>query len=59
MAEIIKTNEKLIIWMHRSRYTQEEIARELHITRQTLSAKIRDNYWTAAELQALKRLGVE
>ena len=59
MAEIFKTNEKLIVWMHRSRYSQLDVARELFITRQTLANKIRDNYWTRFELETLKRLGVE
>jgi DNA-binding XRE family transcriptional regulator len=59
MKEIFKTSEKLIVWMHRSKYTQQEVAKELQITRQTLSSKIEDNYWTAGELAALKRLGIE
>lgn len=59
MTEIVKTNEKLIIWMHRSRYTQQDVARELFITRQTLASKIRDNFWTKFELETLRRLGVE
>jgi len=59
MKEIFKTSEKLIVWMHRSRYTQQEVAKELGITRQTLASKIRDNYWTRFELETLKRLGVE
>ena len=59
MAEIIKTNEKLIIWMHRSRYTQQEVAKELRLTRQTLASKIKDNYWTGGELETLRLLGVE
>lgn len=59
MAEIFKTSEKLILWMHRSRYSQLEVARELFITRQTLAGKIRDNFWTGGELATLKRLGIE
>lgn len=59
MAEIIKTNEKLVVWMHRSRYTQQDVARELFITRQTLASKIKDNFWTKFELETLRRLGVE
>lgn len=59
MKEIFKTSEKLIVWMHRSKYTQQEVARELGITRQTLSSKIEDNYWTGGELATLRRLGVE
>lgn len=60
MAEIIiKTSEKLIIWMHRSKYSQQEVARELFVTRQTLANKIKSNFWTRFELETLKRLGVE
>ena len=58
MAEISKTNEKLLIWMHRSRYSQLEVAKELYISRQTLANKLKDNYWTRFELQTLRRLGV-
>lgn len=59
MANIIKTSEKLIIWMHRSRYSQLEVAKELYVTRQTLANKLKDNYWTRFELATLKRLGIE
>lgn len=58
MAEIIiKTSEKILIWLHRSKYTQQALAKELGITRQTLAGKIRDNFWTGGELAALRRLG--
>ena len=56
---IFKTSEKLLIWMFRSRYSQIDVARELGVSRQTLSAKIKDNYWTDGELATLRRLGVE
>lgn len=60
MAEIIiKTSEKLLIWMHRSRYSQIDVAKELGITRQTLASKIQDNYWTGGELATFKRLGIK
>lgn len=58
MAAIVKTSEKLIIWMHRSRYNQQDVAKELGLTRQTLASKIKDNYWTGWEIQVLKRLGI-
>ena len=59
MKEIFKTSEKLVVWMHRSRYTQQEVAKELGITRQKLANKIEDNYWSSAELDKLRQLGVE
>lgn len=59
MAEITKTSEKLVIWMHRSRYTQQDVAKELGVTRQTLASKIKDNFWHDWEIQVLKRLGVD
>lgn len=59
MKEIYKMSEKLVIWMHRSRYTQQEVAKTLGVTRQTLASKIRDNYWTRFELETLRLLGVE
>lgn len=59
MAEITKISERLIIWMHRSRYTQQDVAKELGITRQTLAVKIKDNFWKDWEIKALKRLGID
>lgn len=58
LKEIYKTSEKLIIWMHRSRFTQQDVARELFIRRQTLATKIKDNYWIGLEIEILKRLEI-
>ena len=59
LRELFKTSEKLIIWMHRSRYSQQDVAKELGVTRQTLANKLRDNFWTRFELETLRRLGIE
>lgn len=58
LRELFKTSEKLIIWMHRSRFSQIDVARELGITRQSLTRKLKDNFWTSLEIQILKRLGI-
>jgi DNA-binding XRE family transcriptional regulator len=58
-TKIIRTSEKLLIWMNRNDKTQIEMAAELGITRQTLAQRIKDNFFTVEELIKLKRLGIE
>lgn len=52
-----KTSEKILIWMHRENKTQVEIAKELGMTRQTLSARLKDNIFTVGDIIKLQRLG--
>jgi len=60
MAEIKihKTNEKVLIWLHRESKTQQWLAVEMGQTRQGLSNKIADNSFTVGDTITLKRLGV-
>ena len=54
---LIKTSEKLLIWMHRQEITQIQLSREMGITRQSLSSKIDNNEFSPRDLMALKRIG--
>ncbi len=58
-SQIIKTSEKLIIWMKRNGKTQIEVAADLGITRQTLAQRLKDNFFSVDELIKLKKLGIE
>ncbi len=55
--ELIKTNEKVIIWMHRNNITGQQIADEIGITRQAWSSILKSNIFRVNHLIALKRLG--
>jgi len=59
MAEVklIKTSEKVIIWLHREEKTQQWLADQLGQTRQAISQKIKENYFTASDLIKIKYLG--
>lgn len=56
-VEINKTSEKVIIWLHRENKTQQWLAEQLGQTRQSVSQKIRDNYFSEADLIKIKSLG--
>jgi transcriptional regulator with XRE-family HTH domain len=58
-VRVYKTSEKLMLWMKRKNLTQEQVAFELGITRQTLASRLKDNYFSVGELIALKRIGFE
>jgi DNA-binding XRE family transcriptional regulator len=53
---IVKTSEKVIIWMSRNNRTQIEMAAELGITRQTFAQRLKDNFFTIEEIVKLKKL---
>ena len=59
MAEVrlIKTSEKVIIWLHREDKTQLWLAEQLGQTRQSISQKIKENYFTPSDLIKMKFLG--
>lgn len=59
MAElkIIKTNEKVLIWLHRENKTQVWLAEQLGVTRQAVSNKITDNSFTPYDIITMKRNG--
>jgi hypothetical protein len=59
MAEvkINKNNEKVIIWLFRESKTQQWLADKFGCTRQAISQKIRDNYFSELDIIKLKELG--
>lgn len=59
MAElkIVKTNEKVLIWLHRENKTQVWLAEQLGQTRQSVSNKITDNSFTPYDIITMKRIG--
>ena len=54
---IIKTSEKVLIWLHRNKQTQQWLANEFGVTRQSVSQKITDNLFLPKDIMTLKRLG--
>lgn len=60
MAEIriYKTSEIVLIWLHRNGKTQQWLADQMGITRQSLAAKLKDNSFSVADLSTLKRLNI-
>jgi len=59
MAEltIVKTNEKVLIWLHRENKTQQWLSEQLGQTRQSISQKIKENYFSVSDLMRMKSLG--
>lgn len=59
MAEVrlIKTSEKVIIWLHREEKTQQWLADQLSQTRQAVSQKIKENCFTSSDLIKMKYIG--
>lgn len=59
MAEIkiVKTSEKVIIWLHRENKTQQWLSEQLGQTRQSVSQKIKNNYFSVGDLIKMKSLG--
>lgn len=55
--EINKTSEKVIIWLYRENKTQQWLADQLGQTRQSVSQKIKDNYFSVGDLIRMKSLG--
>jgi len=55
--QVIKTSEKIILWLHRNKITQQEVADKIGITRQAFSQKIKDNIFTIRDLFVLKSMG--
>lgn len=54
-----KTSEKLLLWMKRNNYSQQYVAAQIGLTRQTLAKRLDDNFFSSGDLIALKRIGFE
>ena len=59
MAELvlIKTSEKVLIWLHRENKSQQWLSEQFEVTRQAVSNKITDNIFSPKDIMILKRLG--
>jgi len=55
--EIQKTSEKVLIWMHREGLSIVSLAEKMGVTRQTLSSRLKNNYFSVGEIIKLKSLG--
>lgn len=55
--KIIKTSEKVLVWMHRTGKTQLEVSKAMNINRQALAQKIKENVFSVSDVMNLKRLG--
>ena len=56
---IIKTSEKVLIWLHRTKKTQQWLADQFGVTRQAVSQKINDNIFTVSDIIKLRSLGCD
>lgn len=54
-----KTSEKVLLWMKRNNYSQQYVAAQIGVTRQTLAKRLEDNFFSSGDLIALKRIGFE
>lgn len=55
--QIVKTSEKVLIWLHRTNRTQQWLSEQLGVTRQAVSQKISDNIFTVSDIIKLRSLG--
>lgn len=55
--ELIKYSEKLIIWMHRENKTINWLAKELNVSRQLASRKLKSNDFSSFDRSKLSSLG--
>ena len=55
--EVIKTSEKVVIWLYRNDISQSKIAAEIGITRQAFSQKIKTNVFTNTDIAIMKLFG--
>jgi hypothetical protein len=56
--EIIKYNEKTLLWLHRKNKSIVWLAKELQQTRQAVSQKIKQNGFTEADKLKIRQLGL-
>jgi len=54
---IHKTNEKILIWMHRTKISGQQIANEIGISRQAWNAKMKNNNFSVGDIITVKRMG--
>lgn len=54
---IIKSSEKVLLWLYRENRTMTWLAKELGQTKQAISQKIKTNSFSDMDLIVIKRLG--
>ena len=57
--ELIKTNEKIMVWMFRTGRTGQDISNKIGITRQAWSSKLKNNVFTTKDIIVLKSMGFD
>ena len=55
--EVIKTSEKIVLWLYRKGISQSHAAERIGITRQAFSQKIKSNVFTIMDITILKQMG--
>ena len=55
--EVIKLNEKIVLWLYRNDISQSKCAEKIGITRQAFSQKIKTNVFTIMDIAVLKKMG--
>ena len=55
---IHKTSEIILIWLYRNNKTQQWLAEQFGLTRQALSTKLKDNFFSDSDKALLKRLNI-
>jgi len=55
--KVYKTSEKILLWLHREGISQSECAKNIGITRQAFSQKIKTNIFTIMDIAILKQMG--
>jgi hypothetical protein len=57
MLTITKTNEKVLIWMHRHKINGQQIADRAGITRAAFNIQLHNNNFSTGVLIAMKSMG--
>ncbi len=55
--EVIKTSEKVVIWLHREGISRSQVAKLIGITRQAFSQKIQTNIFTIKDIFVMQSMG--
>jgi len=55
--KLIKTSEKILIWLHREEKTRKWLGDQLGVTRQAVSQKINTNMFTVSDISRITSLG--
>lgn len=55
--ELVKTSEKINLWMFRNEITGKQIADKIGITRQAWSNKMKSNTFTVKDIMIVKSMG--